>query len=142
MPVVDTFKAYGTVYSLAGVLDTADNGIDPDDCSASITIGRNGSITWTTNINGSGSYGNWITPAGTNPGDTHWVRWTSNTGTLSSGLTSGTWTQLNSDRSVTVVRTSIGSKTCKGTFDIATDSGGSNIVATKSDNDLTAIVGS
>jgi hypothetical protein len=80
----------------------------------------------------------WLTGTGT--GADYWVRWTNTSGSLTTG-TAGTWQQLSGTRTFGVTRTlnTAGSVVCTGTVEIATDSGGANIVATGSIT-LTALV--
>ncbi len=59
-----------------------------------------------------------------------WARCTLNSGTLdgaNSGV--GSWLQLNTTRSWAIVRTTNGNDTADFDIDIATDSGGANIIA-------------
>lgn len=71
--------------------------------------------------------GTWATPTGAGVGDDFWIRATVTSGALSSGTT-GSWLQLSSNRSWTVARSFPGISSATVTFEIATDSGGSNIV--------------
>ena len=65
----------------------------------------------------------------------HWVRMTVTAGSdpnSPGSLLKDTWYQLSANRQFGWVRSSAGTTTATVTFEIATDSGGSNIVGTKS----------
>lgn len=114
----------GPVYRLDP--DTyVDNALSPNDASVTYTINSNGTVT--TNL---GSY-NWITP--TTGSTTYYVRATLTSGTFTTGTT-GTWLALSSNRSWNTSYTSNtpGSKVTTATFEIATDSGGTNVVVSAS----------
>ncbi len=97
----------------------------PTDAVCNLTFNSSGAWTITDD---SSSTGTWLTGTGT--GANYWVRWTSGIGSLSTG-TAGTWQQLNVSRTFGVTFTGLnGSQTATGTVHIATDAGGSNIIAT------------
>lgn len=118
----------GAAYSLQ--TDThADYGFDPNSSQITYTVNSNGSVS----VDGS-NYGNlsaydWITPKP--PVSTHYVRVTPTSGSLSSGAT-GTWLALSSSKAWTLKQVGPGAKSCTFTVEIATDSGGVNIVASAS----------
>lgn len=70
---------------------------------------------------------NWVVPSGGAPGNSHWVRATPTLGSVSSG-TVNTWLSLSSNRTWTKAAT-IAEDEVTLTIEIATDSGGSNIVS-------------
>lgn len=101
--------------------------IQPVNASCSITFKADG--TWLVdNANVSDLSGTWRNQAGS-----YWIRWTNTSGTLSSG-TAGTWQALTIDRTFAVIFTSNsgGGKNCTGNVQIATDSAGTNIIASGS----------
>lgn len=102
--------------------------------TVSMSIQSDGAITATTNgdmvtdtINGD----LWFTPVTPGIGANYWVRATVTSGSFSSGI-AGTWLNLGTSRSWSRSQNSIGSSTVQFTIDIASDSAGSNIVATGS----------
>lgn len=76
----------------------------------------------------------WYRPTGGTPGSGYWIRMTPTAGTFNVGDLTGTWLQLNAARSWGRLRTSdaAGTDTATGTVEIATDSGGVNIVTSGS----------
>lgn len=98
----------------------------PSTATAGVTFNTDGSISF----NGSGPAAdtNWWRPTATSIGASYWVRATVNSGTLSTG-TSGSWLQLNAARSWTKSSTGAGVLTCNITLQVASDSGGANIVS-------------
>ncbi len=107
-----------------------DTATSPDDATCTLNVLANGGYTVDGLATGSIASGFWRTGGGT--GSDYWIRWTNTSGTLSSG-TAGSWLSLASNRAFGVTFTSPnGSKTCVGTVEIATDSGGANVVASGS----------
>ena len=99
--------------------------------------------TWNATLEASASKsGNWGTPTTAGAGSGFWIRFTRtffSGGAGNSATASTGWLQLNTTRSIDVTRTSgFGVTTADYTIEIATDSGGSNIVATASLITLTA----
>lgn len=74
---------------------------------------------------------NWGTPTTAGAGNSYWVRATLSSGSTPSG-TLNTWLQLSTTRGWSVFRSSssVGTTTSVLTIQIATDSGGSNIIDT------------
>ena len=104
--------------------------------SASLTFNSDGTVTWTA-VTADGTITgtqNWFLPAQSGVGALYWVRFTATTGTFTTNGAS-TFTSLSSGRSVTKSATT-GSAQVIFTVDIATDSGGSNIVFTSTGNSL------
>lgn len=72
------------------------------------------------------AFNNWIVPAGMY--STHYIRATKNSGDVPDSGTLGSWEALSTARMWQLSLGGAGSKTCNLTIEIATDSGGSNIV--------------
>jgi hypothetical protein len=90
--------------------------------------------TWNATLEASASKsGNWGTPTTTGAGSGFWIRFTRTffSGGAGNSATGSTgWLQLNVSQDILVERTSgFGVTTAEYTIEIATDSGGSNIVA-------------
>jgi hypothetical protein len=78
--------------------------------------------------------GNWTTPTTAGIGSSYWIRVTQTSSSGPSteyGDSRGVWLQLNTGRTFGVEKTANGLSTRVYTFEIASDSGGSNIVASK-----------
>ena len=82
------------------------------------------------------NYNTWGTPIGGSPGSNYWIRFT-RTGTFGnqSSTASTGWLQLNTAREISVGSTTSGEATY--TIQIASDSGGSNILTTRTGITLT-----
>ena len=76
--------------------------------------------------NGPDPSSDWVTPQ---PPATHYVRVTPTSGTFSSGSATGTWLTISGQSWRVVYTLGSGAKTCTFDVEIATDSGGTNIVA-------------
>lgn len=98
--------------------------IDPAYAYSTITFSSAGTWSSTGGLTRSGT---WKTGSGT--GADYWIRWTTTAGTLTTG-TAGTWQQLSTDRAFGRNQTILGSASCTGTVEIATDAAGTNIIAT------------
>jgi len=84
--------------------------------------------------------GAWINK--TSAAGNYYVRFTQTASTGSGSITGGTtgvWQQLNVDRGITVNTTVVNTHTRTFTIEVAADSGGSNIVATRTGVVLTVI---
>lgn len=94
-----------------------------------------GTIVGGTSDSGSFSVGNWTTPTTAGIGSSYWIRVTetasSGAGVTVYGDTRGVWLQLNTGRTFGISRTANGLGYRVYTFEIASDSGGSTIVASK-----------
>jgi len=123
---------YGTsnvVYSVpaGSYIDVA---LTPADAGVNYTLLFDGSYLITGDVAGTLATGVWLSP--TTGSTTRYIRATLTSGTFTSG-TVGSWLQLNTNRTWRTQFTSaFGSKTTTATFDLATDSGGTNIVQTVS----------
>lgn len=124
---------YGTskvVYRLDA--DTyLDSALSPTDAGVTLNINSNGTVVVTSlNLGTLASY-NWITP--TTGSTTYYVRATLTSGTFTSGTT-GSWLALSSNRSwnTSYTSNSPGNKMTTATFEIATDSAGTNVVVSAS----------
>lgn len=104
--------------------------ISPTDATCNISFNSAGTCSVSAGTTPS-SPANWLTGTGT--GANYWIRWTNTSGTLSTG-TAGSWLQLNANQTfgVSFTLNSAGSKVCTGTVEIATDSGGANVIASGS----------
>jgi hypothetical protein len=104
-------------------------------CTVTLTFARAGTVLATKTASATWAIGpvshNWHSNPTATVGDTFWIRATPTTGTFTSGTT-GSWLQMNIDNVWTVSAPSLGSKSCTCTFEIATDSGGTNIVTSGS----------
>lgn len=95
--------------------------------TAGVTFGADG-VTIGDSVTGPANY-NWKTGGGT--GADYEIRWTSTSGTLTGGLTSGTWYALSSDRYcyVTAANPLGAIKTCTGTVEIRIAGGGETLAS-------------
>jgi hypothetical protein len=110
-----------------------DTQLSPDDAQVDFFVNSNGTILATAGISFPftlASY-NWLTP--TTGSTTYYVRATLTSGTFTSGTT-GTWLALTSNHSWRTAYTfnTPGNKMTTATFEIATDSGGTNVVVSAS----------
>lgn len=104
------------------VPDAQDTQLSPNQPFAAISFQTDGQITATGAANT-----RWHASGGA-----FWVRATVTSGTTPSGSLTATWLALSASRSWTLSRSSVGVTACSLTFEIATDSGGVNIVTSDS----------
>lgn len=124
------YSIYGGVYS------------GPGPAYAEMTLYSNGSAGWA-GSDGSGSFTNWATPTTGGVGSSYWVRFTqtgsvSPVGTNETGSARNTWVALSGSPYFGVQRTLGGYGSRTYTIQIASDSGGSNIVATVTSIEIAA----
>lgn len=120
--------------SLASILDIDGAAFPPTAAFAEYRFQTDGTITYGNNSTFSGSMGNWASPTTTGIGSSYWVRFTETASDGDStviGSARGVWIQMSSARIFGLEKTTGGLAYRVYTIQIATDSGGSNIVATK-----------
>jgi hypothetical protein len=115
------YRLDNDVYSDLGI-----NGVEPS-AGVNFTVLSDGTVLVTGDNSGTLANYNWITP--TTGSTTYYVRATLDSGTFNSGTT-GSWLALTSNRSWVVRVFTLSSRSTTATFEIATDSGGTNVVAT------------
>lgn len=125
--------ALGDLYgkSNGGTLNPSASAMAPTSAIATLTFGTDGTIT----IAGSGTSNQtayWYKPATSGIGSSYWLRVTVNSGSSLTGSSTGTWLQLSTSRSFNLTSSGNGVLSTNITIEIATDSGGSNIVASAS----------
>lgn len=111
------------------ITDLIDLEIDPTDASCSLQLNTDGTMSSTGNFSTVGP--NWYLPTSTGVGANYWVRMTVTAGSNPTVGTVGSWLQLSSNRAWTWTRTTTGVLSATVTVELATDSGGANIIATK-----------
>jgi len=111
---------------------TAGNANTSGSVTASFTLNSNGTCSATAApITDEANYpANWATSTTTGIGSSYWARVTVTSGSLTSGTT-GSWVQLSSNTTWSKNTTGTGGATVLFTLEIASDSGGSNILVTK-----------
>jgi hypothetical protein len=124
-------------YSISGTVYSG-----PGPAYAEITLYSNGVAGWA-GSDGSGSFTNWATPTTGGVGSSYWVRFTqtssvSPVGTNETGSARNTWVALSGSPYFGVQRTLGGYGSRTYTIQIASDSGGSNIVATVTSIEIAA----
>lgn len=108
----------------------------PGVAQAGMQFNTDGSCTL---IGSLGTNPNWYTPTTGSIGNSHWVRATVLTGSITSGTT-GSWLQLSSARSWSRLTGTLGVSGATVLIEIATDSGGTNIVSTGTLNITTTVL--
>ena len=111
-----------------------------------LIFNSNGTIQAGTSNIGIQSAGNWATPTTTGIGSSYWVRFTQTGsygtggfgGATQYGSAKGVWHQISSTLYFGVQRTGNGMGGFYYTVQIASDSGGSNILATRTDVEVAA----
>ena len=122
------------VYSLIGATynDTAATVVGvPGACTVTLTVRTDGTVRASGSASGTLASQDWITPTSAVTTN-YWSRWSSTAGSLSSG-SEATWEQLTTNRAYAKSYVGLtGTDAVTGTLEIATDSGGSNVVASDS----------
>ncbi len=95
--------------------------------NAGVTLQSDGTCTFLSSGGSAPTSNQWFTPTTTGIGSTHWVFCTVNSGSLSGG-TAGVWLALSAGQSFSRNRTTVGTSAANITLQLATDSGGANIV--------------
>jgi hypothetical protein len=109
--------------------------------TAQIGIGSDGSIVWDATNAGAGNFTGWRLPNSAGIGASFWVRvtQTSQIGlTTVTGSARATWLSLSTTQYFGVSTSPIGYGSKTYTFEIASDSGGATIVATKTGIEIAA----
>lgn len=108
--------------------------------TASLTFNTDGSITAVNTVNNGGTNpgsASWFRPVGGTPGNNYFIRYTPTVGTFTSNAASS-FVALSSNRTCSKSATT-GTASVTFTIEIATDSGGTNIVFTSTGNVLSYI---
>ena len=103
-----------------------DTAISPFDAQTTLTVGANGVLDVGTSNSGVLANYDWTTP--TPPAATYYVRLAPTSGSFG-GSTTNVWLALSPDQSWFVGQSGVGNASASGTLAIATDAGGTNIVA-------------
>lgn len=128
--------------SLAGLLNVYGTAYPGNTAYAEFIFNSNGTVQQGTSDSGIQSNSSWATPTTAGIGSSYWVRFTQ-TGSSGAGQTEygsprGVWVQIATTVIFGVSRTANGGGYIQYTVQIASDSGGSNIVATKTNVELFA----
>lgn len=107
--------------------------------AASITVNSDGTVSRVGNES-LGTMPNWFSPTTTGAGNSYWLRATATSGSPSGTL--NTWIALSTNRSYSVSRATAGTTSANLTFEIATDSAGTNIIRTYTLNTVIATTSS
>jgi hypothetical protein len=126
--------------SLAGLTSVFGTAYPGNTAYAELIFNSNGTIQAGTSDIGIQSAGNWASPTTTGIGSSYWVRFTetasSGAGQTVYGSARGVWHQISSTLYFGVSRTANGGGYRTYTVEISSNSGGSNIVATKTGIEL------
>jgi hypothetical protein len=129
--------------SLASMVDIYGTSTPGTAAYAYYTFNSNGLMTYSTNGVFSAAMGNWSTPTTVGIGSSYWIRFTqtsSSGGTVETGSARGVWISLSITPNFGLESTggpgALGERTY--TVEIASDSGGSNIVATRAGINISA----
>lgn len=128
-------------FSLAGLLNVYGTAYPGDFATAELIFNSDGTVDQATSDAGFQSNSSWTTPTTAGIGSSYWIRFTQ-TGSSGAGQTEygsprGVWVSLSGSPYFGVSRTANGAGYRQYTVEIASDSGGSNIVATKTNVELT-----
>jgi len=125
------FKAVNIVNPLVGGIASSFV-VDPADAQAFWRFNPDGTVDRKNTGGTTANQQQWYRPTGGTPGTGYWIRCTVNSGTTPTGSATGSWLQLNAARTWQHDQTVIGTVTCTLTIEIASDSGGANIVSSGS----------
>jgi hypothetical protein len=128
---VRTFFGAGGVINPIPINSFGRIALDPADATVTLEFDTDGDGSMQGNVTNAFE---WFSPVTPGIGTGYWIRLTVNSGTSPSGSAVGSWLQLSSARSWSLTRTTIGTFTGNYTLEIATDSGGTNIVASQTIN--------
>lgn len=142
----DGFGKSAITISLAGLAGVYGTAYPGDTAYAEYIIVSDGSIDSSTSNFGIGDYTSWASPPTTGIGSSYWVRFTQTSsygtggfgGATQYGSAKGVWHQISSNPLFGVQRTGNGMGGFIYTVQIASDSGGSNILATATNIELSA----
>ncbi len=142
----DGFGKSAITISLAGLAGVYGTAYPGDTAYAEYIIVSDGSIDSSTSDFGIGDYTSWASPPTTGIGSSYWVRFTQTSsygtggfgGATQYGSAKGVWHQISSNPLFGVQRTGNGMGGFIYTVQIASDSGGSNILATATNIELSA----
>lgn len=122
-------------FSTIGVSNTT---ASPTSATAGFEFRRDGTLY--SYVNPGAGYtllGDWVTPKHSTVGDGYWIRVTATAGAFTTSPGAG-WLQLSTARYWDEQATVIGPQETTFTVEIATDSGGTNVVFTKTGNTVLA----
>jgi hypothetical protein len=126
--------------SLAGLTGVYGLAYPGNTAYAELIFNSNGTVQQGTSDSGIQSNSSWATPTTAGIGSSYWVRFTqtasSGAGQTEYGSPRSTWVQISSTVIFGVSRTANGGGYIQYTVQIASDSGGSNIVATRTGIEL------
>lgn len=119
--------ASGGIVNPIPISNFGDFALDPADASSVLTFDSDGDGTM---AGVSSDSFNWFQPTTAGVGAGYWIRLTVNSGTSpTGGSPTATWLQMNSARSWSLTRTTIGTSSGNYTLEIASDSGGVTVVS-------------
>lgn len=119
----------GGVVNPINVSSIGDLEVSPSSAQARITFESDGRVTYIGNF--PPPEGRWYDPPLSGIGAVHWIRATLTAGTNPTSGTMGTWLSLSAGQFWQNFQAPTGARSSTITFEIATDSSGTNIVATK-----------
>lgn len=112
----------------------------PQIVSCTVTFNNDGTVTGSktgVGSNGPAAQHDWYAPSGGTPGAVLYMRATPTVGTFTTnGMSS--FTLISGAPAISVTSPSGAAKSCTYTLDVATDAGGTNIIATQTGNVITA----
>jgi hypothetical protein len=127
------------VVSPLNITDAIRTTVSPTVATATVDFNSDGTGTSTAAISGTNSW-SWYSPTTTNIGSSFWIRATLVSGTTPTSGTMNTWISLSTGPNWSNTLSGTGFRVSEIQFDIATDSAGTNIVATDASVTITAEV--